>query len=55
MLQLKITYQWLSARLQCIHGISNGDTAILHQAIDIFEKIEHAFIELHSINNNKLQ
>ena len=29
------TYQWLSARLQYLQCISNGDTAVLHQAIDI--------------------
>ena len=28
-------YRWLSARLQYLHCISNGDTAVLHQAIDM--------------------
>ena len=28
-------YQWLSAKLQYLHCISSGDTAVLHWAIDI--------------------
>ena len=28
-------YRWLSARLQYLHCVSNGDTAVLHKAIDI--------------------
>ena len=28
-------YRWLSARLQHLHCVSNGDTTVLHYAIDI--------------------
>ena len=32
---MHILYQWLSARLQYLHYISNEDTAVLHRAIDM--------------------
>ena len=31
-----VTYRWLSARLQNPQCVSNGNTAVLHQAIDMF-------------------
>ena len=31
----KVSYQWLSARLQYLQCGSNGDTAVLHWAIDM--------------------
>ena len=34
------THRWLGARLQYLHCISNGDTAVLHWAIDIFNSRE---------------
>ena len=36
--------RWLSARLQCLQYVSNGDTAVLHYAIELL--IKHYIINL---------
>ena len=36
-----VIYRWLSARLQYLQCVSNGDTTVLHQTIDIFLREFH--------------
>ena len=37
-------YRWLSGRLQCLQCVSNGDTAVLQEAIDIVPSFHAAMI-----------
>ena len=51
----KTAYRWLSARLQYFQCASKGDTAVLHQTIDIgywnrFQIFRFLFIYLHQCN-----
>ena len=39
-------YQWLNARLQYLQCFSDGDTAVLHQAIDIYHWSPSSFEEI---------
>ena len=41
-------YRWLSARLQYLQCVSNGDSAVLHWAIDMFDFLQNTHRYHHS-------